>query len=130
MDINDIKEFFQEEITENSNSSSFIIKSDNNKIKIHLEVIPENDSENFLISVYTSNCHLQLHNCSRIVSSKMLEELVFISENEENLSGLIISKNGDCAMYSNVLKKVINSDLSELSSEKLLAAVALSIAES
>ena len=60
----------------------------------------------------------------------MLEELLFISEDDENLSGLIISKNGDCAMYSNVPKKDINSDLSELSSEKLLAAVALSIAES
>lgn len=130
LDINEIKKFFQEELTENANSSSFIIKTDNNKIKIHLEVIPEVDSEFFLVSVYTSNCHLQLHNCSRIVVSQMLEELIFISENETNLSGLIISKNGDCAMYSNVLKKDINSDLSELSSEKLLAAVALSITES
>lgn len=32
-------------------------------------------------------------------------------------------------MYSDVLKKDINSDLAELSSEKLLAAVALSIAD-
>lgn len=130
MDINEIKDFFEEELIVEGNSSSFNIKTDNNKIKIHLEIFPESSDGVFLISVYTSNCHLQLHNCSRIVVSKMLEELLFISEDDKNLSGLIISKNGDCAMYSNVPKKDINSDLSELSSEKLLAAVALSIAES
>ncbi|KXK02570.1 MAG: hypothetical protein OZ913_04135 [Ignavibacteriaceae bacterium] len=129
LDIIAIKEFFGEEPVTESGSSSFNIKADNNKIKIHLEIFPDNQTGNYLISVYTNNCHLQLHDCTRVIQSDMLEELLFISEDDNKLSGLIISKNGDCAMYSDVLKKDINSDLAELSSEKLLAAVALSIAD-
>jgi hypothetical protein len=57
----------------------------------------------------------------------MLEEIIFISETESFISGLIVSKQGDCALYSNVDKKILQSDFSELNSEKLLAAVALSV---
>ena len=62
--------------------------------------------------------------------SEMLEEVIFISETEEMISGLIVSKQGDCALYSNVDKKVLRTDFSELNSEKLLSAIALSITES
>ena len=82
-----------------------------------------------LVSVYTSNCHLQLQNCSRIIISSMLEEMIFISESGNFISGLIISKQGDCSLYSNVDKKTLSSDFTGLSSEKLLSAVALSVTE-
>jgi len=43
---------------------------------------------------------------------------------------LIISKQGDCSLYSNVDKKTLSSDFLNLNSEKLLSAVALSVIES
>jgi len=60
----------------------------------------------------------------------MLEEVIFISEMKDKISGLIISKQGDCSLYSNVDKSILNKDFSELNSEKLLSAVALSVTES
>ncbi|TRZ66371.1 hypothetical protein D4R20_00670 [bacterium] len=59
----------------------------------------------------------------------MLEEIIFISETENHISGLIISKQGDCSLYSNVEKDLLKKDFMELDSEKLLAVVALSLAD-
>lgn len=98
------------------------------KTEISLEIFPEPDG-NALISVYTENSHLQLQDCNAVILSDMLSEVIFISEYLEKISGLIISMQGDCSLYSNVNKKIVSSDLSELTSEKLIAAVALSLTD-
>jgi hypothetical protein len=108
---------------------SINLRNSKTSTDIHIEVELEADDK-FLVSVYTNNCHLQLQNCSNIIVSNMLEEFIFTSETEEFISGMIISKQGDCSLYSNVKKAILNSDFSELNSEKLLSAVALSITES
>lgn len=131
-DINKIEKLFSETFKRSETSYSINIKSIKINSSISVEIIPETevkDNSKFLVSVYTNNTHLQLQSCSNIIVSEMLEEVIFISETAETLSGLIVSKQGDCALYSNVDKKVLRSDFSELNSEKLLSAIALSITE-
>lgn len=98
------------------------------KTEISLEIYPEQDGT-ALISVYTENAHLQLQECNSIILSEMLSEVIFTAECGDKISGLIVSMQGDCSLYSNVNKKLLSSDLSELTSEKLIAAVALSLTE-
>jgi hypothetical protein len=105
------------------------IKNIKNKNFISLDIFFEEGNKG-LISVYTDNAHLQLQSCDGFILSNMLEEIIFISESNDKISGLIISKQGDCSLYSNVKKELLNKDFMELSSEKLLAAVALSVVES
>jgi len=130
--ISGIEKLFDTSFSSTENSIILDIKNEATNYKIHLEMFPDevkSNEENYLISVYTNNCHLQLQNCKRIIISQMLEEIIFISETGDKLSGLIISKRGDCALYSNVDKDVLSKDFSELNSEKLLSAVALSVSE-
>lgn len=123
-----IEKLFSVKIQQTADSYSIIIRNAKVNSDISVEVFPgENE---YLVSVYTSNAHLQLQSCTGFIISEMLEEIIFFSETESKISGLIISKQGDCALYSNVDKKILSSDFSDLSSEKLLAAVALSVTES
>lgn len=124
-----IEELLGVEFSKNENIYSVNLKNSKTHTDIHVEIQTE-EEDKFLVSVYTNNCHLQLQNCSNIIVSNMLEEFIFTSETEEFISGMIISKQGDCSLYSNVKKSILNSDFSELNSEKLLSAVALSITES
>lgn len=128
-----IEKLFDTSFKSAENSIILDIKNEKTNFRIHLEMYADNsgmvDEDNYLISVYTNNCHLQLQNCKRIIISQMLEELIFISETETKLSGLIVSKKGDCSLYSNVNKDILAKDFAELNSEKLLSAVALSVSE-
>ena len=128
-DINKIQELFGVAFEVSGNSMSVTIESQRTGARISIDILTE-ESGLHLVSVYTSNSHLQLQNCSRAIVSSMLEEVIFVSETELHISGLIISKQGDCSIYANVDKSLLNSDFTELSSEKLLAAVALSVTES
>ena len=95
--------------------------------KISVDIIK--DKTSVLISVYTENAHLQLQNCDYFIISEMLTEAIFVSETETTVSGLIISKAGDCSLYSNVSKELLKADYSQLESEKLISAIALSLTE-
>lgn len=123
-----IEELLGVEFSNEENLYSVNLKNSKTNTDIHVELHLEAEQK-FLVSVYTNNCHLQLQNCSNVIVSNMLEEFIFTSETEEFISGMIISKQGDCSLYSNVKKSILNSDFSELNSEKLLSAVALSITE-
>ncbi len=124
-----IEVLFDKAFEEQGECLSLKIKNVKNKNFISLDIFLEEENKG-LISVYTDNAHLQLQTCNGFILSNMLEEVIFISETDENISGLIISKQGDCSLYSNVKKELLNKDFMELSSEKLLAAVALSVVES
>ncbi len=127
-ELNNIEVLFSGKFQKTENSFVINIKNDRINSNISVEIFTEKD-EGCLISVYTSNTHLQLQSCTNLIVSEMLEEVIFISETESSISGLIVSKQGDCALYSNVDKKILRTDFSELNSEKLLAAVALSISD-
>ncbi|MEO6693771.1 MAG: hypothetical protein ABIY50_13540 [Ignavibacteria bacterium] len=127
-DLKKIEDLFSETFEKKENSYTINIRNEKVNSNISVEILPEEDTK-FLISVYTNNTHLQLQSCTNVIVSGMLEEIIFLSETSDSLSGLIISKQGDCALYANVDKKTLRSDFSDLNSEKLLAAVALSISE-
>jgi len=123
-----IENLFSEKFLKTESSYLINIKNERINSNICVEIFPE-DNDFYLISVYTNNTHLQLQSCFNIIVSEMLEEMIFISEAESTVSGLIVSKQGDCALYANVDKKLLRSDFSELNSEKLLSAIALSISD-
>jgi hypothetical protein len=129
IEIKAIEGLFDTKFDLSEGSRSIKLENFRTGAKISLEILADG-ADTCLVSVYTSNSHLQLQNCTRAIVSNMLEEVIFVSETETRISGLIISKQGDCSMYADVDRNLLSSDFSELSSEKLLAAVALSVAES
>jgi hypothetical protein len=124
-----IETLFDRAFEDQGESFSLKIKNIKSKNFISLDIFFEEGNKG-LISVYTDNAHLQLQSCDGFILSNMLEEVIFVSESDDKISGLIISRQGDCSLYSNVKKELLNKDFMELSSEKLLAAVALSVVES
>lgn len=127
--LKELSSFFNTEFKTEGNSFTFNIQNTKNKASISLDILIE-DSEDILISVYSENSHLQLQSCDGFIVSEMLEEVIFYSDCNTKISGLIISKQGDCALYSNVDKSILRKDFMDLNSEKLLSAVALSILDS
>ncbi len=132
-ELNKIEELLGVKFSENERTLSLKIMNLKNNSPISIDVDFEEsvspEEEHCLVSVYTNNCHLQLQNCNKIIVSSMLEEMIFVSESGNFISGMIISKQGDCSLYSNVDKKTLSSDFTTLSSEKLLSAIALSVTE-
>jgi hypothetical protein len=124
-----IETLFEQVFEDQGDCLTLKIKNIKNKNFISLDLFFEEDNLG-LVSVYTDNAHLQLQSCQGFILSNMLEEVIFVSETDDKISGLIISRQGDCSLYSNVKKELLNKDFMELSSEKLLAAVALSVVES
>ncbi len=124
-----LESLFDVKMIKSDISYSFTITNSKLKNNIALDIFLDTEGDN-LVSVYSENSHLQLQSCKNFIVSQMLEEIIFYSENENTVSGLIISKQGDCSLYSNVNKKTISSDFLNLNSEKLLSAVALSVIES
>lgn len=125
----DFENLFNVKPVKSGKSVSFNLLNQQKKTEISIEIIAESD-DNALVSVYTENAHLQLQNAKYFLISEMLSEAIFISETEDMISGLIVSSQGDCSLYSNVSKNILKGDFADLSSEKLIAAVALSLAES
>lgn len=115
--------------TKNENTYSLRIQDPKLKSNIALDIFIDPDEDN-LVSLYSENSHLQLQSCRYFIISYMLEEIIFYTESENKISGLIISKKGDCSLYANVDRSILAADFMNLNSEKLLSAVALSVIES
>ena len=102
------------------------------KRSVVLELHPEVKfikSKGPMVVVYTSNCHLQLHNVSGYVISHELGEVTFVGESAGKISGLVVEKEAGCALYANVKRELISGDFSKLGVEVMLSGVALSLAE-
>jgi hypothetical protein len=82
-----------------------------------------------LISVYTINSHLQLHQCTGYLASEMLGEVTFYSEAGGKISGLIVEREAGCSLYANVDKSVLSGDFTRFGPEVMLSSIALSLAE-
>ncbi|MGD0337666.1 MAG: hypothetical protein ABSB78_02645 [Bacteroidota bacterium] len=114
------------------NNYRFEIEHAESKRKIAIEIYPDipiGERHGNLISVYTSNAHLQLHFCSGYVVSEMLGEVTFIGESEGKLSGLIIERIGGCSLYANVDRSILSGDFTQLGPEVMLSGIALSLTE-
>ncbi|HLX13329.1 MAG TPA: hypothetical protein VKS81_11000 [Bacteroidota bacterium] len=115
------------------NNFRFEINQENDIRRVALEIYPNiriGSKRGNLVSVYTTNAHLQLHFCSGYVLSEMLGEVTFIGKNDEKLSGLIVEKGGGCSLYANVERDILSGDFTQLGPEVMLSGIALSLTES
>jgi hypothetical protein len=109
------------------------INSTNEQRKVALEIYPNiriGAQRGNLVSVYTTNAHVQLHFCTGYVISEMLGEVTFIGKYEGRISGLIVEKGGGCSVYANVDQKILSGDFTQLGPEVMLSGIALSLTES
>jgi hypothetical protein len=100
--------------------------------RLALEIYPKlaiGSTTGSLVSVYTSNAHLQLHFCTGYVVSDLLGEVTFVGEHNGRLAGLIIEKEGGCSLFANVDRSLVSGDFTRLSPEVMLSGVALSLAD-
>lgn len=111
------------------------IKVENRREKRHLsiDIYPRatlsEKKKGALISVYTSNSHLQLHECRGYVVSDELGEVTFVSDADNTLSGLVVEREAACSLYANADKDLLSDDFTKLGVEVMLSGVALSLAE-
>lgn len=82
-----------------------------------------------IISVQTQQGYFELHDCTAFFIFEP-DEIFFIHSHNNKLSCLIISKECNCSMFSNIDKDLLSSDFSELDTRLLLSAMQLSIIES
>ncbi len=108
------------------------VENPDDKRVLSLEIFPKTTlgkTRGMLIVVYTGNSHLQLHNCSGYVVSEELGEVTFVSENKDNLSGMVVERGASCSLYAALNRDLISSDFTQLGVEVMLSGVALSLAE-
>ncbi len=98
-------------------------------LEIHLGLETNGESLN-MVSVYSHNTFLQLHNCTAFIASDMLQQVTFFGRNSERTSGLIVETGAGCSLYSNVSETILNSDFTKLPEDLMMCAIALSLTES
>jgi len=117
----------------NGNVYRFELQDEDKTRKLALEIIPdlwiEGRSTN-LISVYSHNTFLQLHNCIGFVSSDILNQVTFFGKTDNTTSGLIIEKEAGCSYYANVDDTILKGDFTKLPTELMMCSVALSLTDS
>jgi hypothetical protein len=114
------------------NNYRLTLEDNANDRKLALEIYPDiqiGDKIGNLISVYTSNAHLQLHFCTGFVMSEMLGEVTFYAENNGKVTGIIVEREVGCSMYANVDSAVLSGDFTNLGPEVMLSGIALSLTE-
>jgi len=82
-----------------------------------------------LISVQTQHGYFELHDCSDFLLFEP-DEVIFVQTTDEKVSCLIIGRECNCSMFSNISRDILNADFSEIDSPVLLAAMQLSLTES
>lgn len=110
----------------------FVLENTKDKRRLSLEIYPDvpiAESKGNLISIYTHNTHMQLHYCTGYVPSESLGEIIFISEYQGRVSGIIVEKEAGCSFYSNVDTSVLSGDFTKLAPEVMMSGIALSVAE-
>lgn len=100
--------------------------------KLALEIYPDikiGEQSGNLISVYTTNTHLQLHFCTGFVVSELLGEVTFISEQGGRISGLVVEREAGCSLYANVDRGVLSGDFTQMGPEVMMSGISLSLVE-
>lgn len=100
--------------------------------KLSIEIYPDiqiGEKKGNLISVFTSNAHIQLHFCTGFVASDVLGEVTFFGQQNDQLSGIVIEKQAACSSFSNVDASLLSGDFEKLAPEVMLSGIALSLAE-
>lgn len=109
-----------------------VINAEENRrlaLEIHLGLQANGESLN-MVSVYSQNTFLQLHNCTAFIASDTLQQVTFFGRQQERTSGLIVEPGAGCSLYANVSEHILNSDFTQLPEDLMMCAIALSLTES
>lgn len=98
-------------------------------LEIHLGLEVEGKQMN-MVSVYSGNTFLQLHNCTAFIASDMLKQVTFFGKQNGLTSGLIVEETAGCSLYANVKDAVLAGDFTQLPEDLMMCGVALSLTES
>jgi len=106
-------------------------KEQQRKLALEIHLGLEADGENLnMVSVYSQNTFLQLHNCTAFIASDVLQQVTFFGRQHERTSGLIVEAAAGCSLYANVTETILNSDFTQLPEDLMMCAIALSLTES
>ncbi len=104
--------------------------------KLVLEVHPEvaaaeglEDRPAGLVSVYGMNAFLQLQGVTGFLASDELGEVIFFAKQGGVTNGLVVERGAGCSLYANVDDRLLAADFTQLPSEVMMSAVALSMSE-
>ncbi|GAB5408942.1 MAG: hypothetical protein BalsKO_13070 [Balneolaceae bacterium] len=98
-------------------------------LEIHLGLDVNNEQMN-MVSVYSYNTFLQLHNCTAFVASEILQQVTFFGKSGTKTSGLIVEQTAGCSLYANVDEAIISGDFTALPEDLMMCGIALSLTES
>ena len=76
----------------------------------------------------TQHGYFELHSCTGFMVFEP-DELIFVSEQNDLISGLVIGKQCTCSMFTNVRRSNLSADFTELDPRLLMSAMQLSVAE-
>lgn len=102
------------------------------KRKLSLEIYPKikiGRKVTGMVTVYALNSLLQLHFCKGFVVSSELNEVTFIAETNNKLSGLIVEREAGCSLFANIDKSMLSGDFTKLAPEVMISGIALSLIE-
>lgn len=98
-------------------------------MEIHLGLEIDGLNTN-IVSIYSHNVFLQLHNCTGFIASDTLQQITFFGKLGGQTTGLIVERSGAVNLYSNVNDTLLQADFTKLPPEIMMCSVALSLTES
>lgn len=108
------------------------VKNEEENVRLALEVhlgLDVNGEPMNMVSVYSYNTFLQLHNVTAFVASDILQQVTFFGKSGEKTSGLIVEKAAGCSLYANVDEAIISGDFTALPEDLMMCGIALSLTE-
>ncbi len=90
--------------------------------------VTELDNGLALLSAQTVHGYFELHNVQRYVGIET-GEVIFVAEEGEKISGLVVGCEGNCSLFANVRRAILSADLAAIEPSLLLAAMQLGLAE-
>lgn len=85
-------------------------------------------NQSVVLSAQTSYGYFELHGVARMVPVEP-DEVIFVTEDGQKVSGLVVGRNGACSLFANVERSLISADLSTIEPALLLAAMQLGLTE-
>lgn len=85
-------------------------------------------SQGSAVIVQTKHGYFELHECSGYITFEP-DEVIFITERGEYISGMVLGKQCTCSMFSPIQKAALHANFGELHPSLIMSAMQLSLAE-
>lgn len=87
-----------------------------------------NGSQGSAVIVQTKHGYFELHECSGYITFEP-DEVIFVTERAEYISGMVLGKHCTCSMFSPIQKAALHANFAELHPSLIMSAMQLSLAE-